>query len=294
MTSSASRLLMLGLRGSGKTTYLAALWHYLESAERSDRLEIPHLQPDRDYLNAIRDSWLSLNRVARTTLRAGATVTMELRDKISDTSIELSIPDLSGEVYRLQWATRKAPVSYVNLVQNCTGAFLFIHPEEVRKTHTLNPLDGETADLAEPEDKLQPRIEPNLTWTPLQASTQVQLVDIVQLLMYLRQRAGDMRLAVIISAWDLVKARISPVGWLESRLPLLSQFLRSNQDHIKSQVFGVSAQGGDLERDRASLLQHRFPSERSRGVMGDMIEEVPITGPLEFLLNLRDAERPAA
>ena len=292
MTSAGSRLLMLGLRGSGKTTYLAALWHYLESAERPDRLEIPRLQPNRDYLNTIRDSWLSLNRVARTTLRAGATITMEIRDKVSDTSIELSIPDLSGEVYRLQWATRKSPVSYVNLVKTCTGAFLFIHPGEVRKTHALNASHGEKENPL--EEEVGPRIEPNLTWSPEQTSTQVQLVDTIQLLMYLRENVEDMRLAVIVSAWDLVKARISPGGWLESRLPLLSQFLRSNQDHIKSQVFGVSAQGGDLERDRESLLRYGVPSERSRGVAGDMIEEVPITAPLEFLLNLRDAPRPAS
>ena len=30
MTSTDFKMLMLGLRGSGKTTFLAAIWHYLE------------------------------------------------------------------------------------------------------------------------------------------------------------------------------------------------------------------------------------------------------------------------
>jgi GTPase SAR1 family protein len=283
--SADSKVLMLGLKGSGKTTFLAALWHHLESSERSGRLEIPHLQPDRDYLNAIRDNWLSLKPVGRTTLRANAAVSMELRDKESDTPIKLLIPDLSGEAYRLQWATRKAPISYANLARNCSSAFLFVHPGEVRKTHALMISDSQSSGI---EVESGPPIEPRITWTHEQTSTQVQLVDLIQLLMYLREDDQHMRLAVIVSAWDLIKAHVSPSGWLESRLPLLSQFLRSNQDHIVSQIFGISAQGGDLERDRDKLLGYLFPSERSRAVVGDTIEMVEITRPLEFLLNLQN------
>jgi hypothetical protein len=277
-------MLMLGFTGSGKTTFLAALWHHLEAAESLARLELEQLQPDRNYLNAIRDNWLSLKPVPRTPLRASAPVSMVLRDKICGTSIELSMPDLSGETYHLQWVTRKATISYAQLASECSGAFLFVHPAEVRRTHALKPANGWRVDS---EEEHGSRIEPSKTWTPEQTSTQVQLVDLIQLLMYLRSVKQPLRLAVIISAWDLIKARVSPIGWVESRLPLLSQFLHANRDRFASEVFGVSAQGGDLERDRDALLGYLTPSERPRAVMGNSIDNTRITKPLEFLLDFR-------
>ena len=92
-----SNLLMVGLKGSGKTTYLAALWHYLESAEVGDRLVVPQLQPDRDYLNAIRNSWLALRPLERTSMRTKATASLRLQDAKSGAEIEITLPDLSGE-----------------------------------------------------------------------------------------------------------------------------------------------------------------------------------------------------
>ena len=94
-----------------------------------------------------------------------------------------------------------------------------------------------------------------------------------------------MRIAVIISAWDLIKAPVSPVNWLESRLPMLSQFLRANDDWLRAEVFGVSSQGGDLEADRDKLLNSNTASERCLAVRGDKRDVVSITAPLQFLLN---------
>jgi hypothetical protein len=135
--SSNSNLLMVGLKGSGKTSYLAALWHYLESAEIQDQISVPQLQPDRDYLNSIRNSWLSLKPLERTSLRTRSNASLRLQDKKSGAQIDLTIPDLSGESYRLQWFTRKAPLSYVQFAQKCNGAFLFLHPNDFKRTQAI-------------------------------------------------------------------------------------------------------------------------------------------------------------
>jgi len=282
--SSPSNFLMVGLKGSGKTTYLAALWHYLESAEVGDRLMIPQLQPDRDYLNAIRNSWLALRPLERTSMRTKATASLRLHDTKLDADIVMTVPDLSGESFRLQWFTRKAPASYVEFAKKCTGVFLFIHPADFRRTHAIKAksLNEESTDSVDAEVA----IPVSENWTPEQSSTQVQLVDIMQLLLGLRDEAGIMRLAVIISAWDLIKAPLSPENWLESRLPLLSQFLRANSDWLPSDVFGVSSQGGDLEVDREKLLNKATASARCMAIRGDSLESVSITAPLQFLLNI--------
>jgi GTPase SAR1 family protein len=281
MSSTDSKILMLGLRGSGKTTFLAALWHFLESAEITDRLELPQLQPDRDYLNLIRNNWLSVKPVGRTSLRTKATVSLSLRDKKTDREVELLIPDLSGESFRLQWSTRKAPAEYVSFARECTAAFLFVHPSEVKRTHAIKAASDEK--LKDDDTSLKISSAPN--WSAERTSTQVQLVDIVQLLLRMREAPTALRMAVVVSAWDLIKARVSPLGWLDSRLPLLSQFLRANQNCFASETFGVSAQGGDLVKDHERLLQNTAPSSRCIAVKGENIDPVPITAPLQFLLN---------
>lgn len=284
--SDPRKVLMLGLKGSGKTTFLAALWHHLESAENPGRLQLEQLQPDRIYLNGIRNAWLALNPVPRTSSRTNVTVSIPLRDNLSGLSVELSVPDLSGEIYRMQWAKRTTPAFYAERAKDTASAFLFVHPVDIRRTYALKTNN----EIAVP-DSNEVRIKPNATWTPEQTSTQVQLVELVQLLMHLRSISSPLRLAVIVSAWDLIKAKISPDGWLEGRLPLLSQFLVANQDRVISEVFGVSAQGGDLESDRTQLLNFSSPSRRATSVRGNTLEKGDVVQPLEFLLDLGGSMR---
>src|SRR5262245_47185005 len=107
-----SRLILLGLRGSGKTTYLAALWHLLEAAEIPTQLTVDVLQPHREYLNKVRDEWLSFKELGRTSIRGTETVSLTLRDTITGVPTEITLPDISGELFRLQWAMRKATRTY--------------------------------------------------------------------------------------------------------------------------------------------------------------------------------------
>jgi hypothetical protein len=287
--SSDSKLLMLGLKGSGKTTYLAALWHLLEAGEIPSELDIPQLQPNRDYLNRVRNSWLSLKPVGRTTGRSTADISMSLRNRASGTNIEISLPDLSGESFRLQWARRKVPKSYLTYAEDCTGAFLFIHPNEIQKTSAIRP----TADQPATENKGTKPIKSSKNWTPEQSSTQVQLVDILQILLQLRNERSPLRLAVIISAWDLVRSKIPPSIWLDGRLPLLSQFVKANPDRIVADVFGISAQGGDLSADLAALEKIAVPATRCIAVRGVTLEPVSIGAPLSFLVSENDEARAA-
>ena len=280
---------MIGLRGSGKTTYLAALWNYLESAEIDDQIRVPKLQPDRDYLNAIRNNWLALKTVGRTSLRTTGAVSVSLEYKPTSSRVELTLPDLSGEYYRLQWSKRKASNSYVEFARECTGAFLFVHAADIRRTHAIKAKSLD--DGHDIEDEGRQGLPVSTNWTPEQSSTQVQLVDILQLLLALRNAETGMRVAVIISAWDLIKVPVSPAGLLESRAPLLSQFLRANEDWIASEVFGVSSQGGDLTNDRDRLLSAASASSRCSAVRGSGLECVSITEPLQFLLGVNQADR---
>ena len=82
-------------------------------------------------------------------------------------------------------------------------------------------------------------------------------VKIVQLLCDFLRAPFDVRprrLAVIISAWDVVEANtpgMSPDQWLAGNMSLLDQFLLTNHDRFRTRIYGVSAQGVDLGDDLA-------------------------------------------
>ncbi len=273
--SANSKVLLVGLSGSGKTTYLAALWHLLEAGECSASFRIGTLQPDRTYLNRIRDDWLSLKEIERTSLRVSETASLSLTDANDGRSIQVTVPDLSGESFRLQWAQRKAKRDYVDYVRECTGVLLFVHPSSMTKTRRLDP-----ADVRKPKSG-----ELSKPWDPSDTSTQVELVELLQFVLLLRDSIGRLPVAGIISAWDLIRGAVPPAEWFADRLPLLSQFLQANSEDVPFQVYGISAQGGDLEKDRAKLRAEVHPTNRvrvfddSRGPYNDL------SMPLRFVLS---------
>lgn len=286
--SAASRLLMLGLKSSGKTSFLAALWHLVESGELPVSLTAPHLQPDREYLNHIRESWLSFREVGRTPLRVHEMLSLVLRDAKSGKAIDVSIPDISGEALRLQWVTRRATEQYADRAHAATGVFLFIHPASFARSARIAVREG-ISSAPDEGGAVRVKTEPNqdaTPWSPDVTPTQVQLVELLQFVAHLHAPQAPLRLAVVVSAWDLIRERLSPADWVESRLPLLSQFLISNSESVPYKIFGVSALGGDLEDDLASLQEEAVPSNRIRVVSDDREMHHDLTEPLRFLLNL--------
>lgn len=246
-------ILLLGFKGSGKTTLLAALWHLLEAQELPSELLTPRLQPDREHLNAIRQRWLDLQRMERTGLQQPQIISVNVADRHTGVQGSVVFPDISGEVFRIQWEDREASQDYVELAARSQGALLFIHPDGVNPSPRISP----AVQKAVKDDDRK-----GITWDPKLASTQVQLVDVVQT--YLRfAEMRPLRIAVVVSAWDLIEDEgITPETWVCSRLPLLSQFLMSLVPAVAGRYYGVSAQGGELTKAKAKLLTFARASER--------------------------------
>jgi hypothetical protein len=278
--STGSRVLIMGLRGSGKTSYLAALWHLVEAGELPTALVAAELQPDRQYLNRIRDSWLTFQPVGRTSLRSQEVISLILRDAVSDEAIDLSLPDLSGELFALHWATRKASAFYADLASASSGILLFLHADSVRRSSRISP---ESVKGSKATDEVSGGVHESTEWTPDATPTQVQLVEMLQFSLFL-QTALQTRIAVVVSAWDLIREPVIPSAWLESQLPLLSQFLTSNAREVPFRVYGVSAQGGDLEKDITRLQAETVPAKRIRIVGETLLPDNDLTAPLRYLL----------
>lgn len=274
---SSATYLVAGLPKAGKTTFLAALWQVLESGEAVGSLRLGSIaHHEQTYLNRIRDSWLKCEELQRTTMADEQTATIPFLGADGQTET-LVFPDLSGESFQSQWATRQWTRKFAELTDRCRGCLLFVNPERIRGAHSLADAHDANPAAAAGEDSAT-------AWDPAVAPTQVVLVDLLQNLVRRMKSSGALRLALIVSAWDVVRGeRLKPKEWVDRRLPLLSQYLTANAEAVQQRVFGISAQGGSIVTDRDRLLQISTPSDRVQ-VVCDAETTADISWPVRWLL----------
>lgn len=256
--SLSQHLLLMGLPSTGKTSFLAALWHMVNQSEISCALLLDRYDGDITYLNLIRTAWLEHKPVPRNPSDSEKVVSMLLKQRASGALVELTFPDLSGESFRMQWAKRELTTQYDQRLRKAHGAVLFVHPETIAKPHRIDALDALVGDMGvglAGEDEAAGQVAPAVVkpWDIERAPTQVQLVELLQFISGREYFQPPFRLAIIVSAWDLVaRLRTTPGEWISRELPLLHEFLDSNEGTFQAQFYGLSAQGG---RYASSLLE---------------------------------------
>lgn len=300
--ASVSKLLAIGLPETGKTTFLAALWHVAESEEVPGSLRLQRISDDAKHLNNIKNEWLARQRVVRTYLGMEQPASFWFVDEKLGAIGELMFPDLSGESFEIAWAKRQWTKKYDDAAADADSLLLFIHPATVKEPYTIAdtqkiseaafPEEHVTQDQSKDTDSDTSLPKRIAEWTPEKAPTQVQLVEILQFVEQRLRAKRPIRLAAIISAWDLVKnnppAGVKPRQWLSKRLSYLDQYLRANFEQFTVEVYGVSAQGGDLEADCDRLKKSSYASENIV-IEGPDCAPHDISEPIRWALNLRNA-----
>jgi hypothetical protein len=279
--SQNAQLLFMGLPGSGKTTFLAAFWHVLSERMDSTKLQLTKTSGDRSYLNAISREWRDCNQVSRTALGTEEVVILHLTNP-SDIEYDLVIPDLSGEVFDQLIADRRISIEYNKMVKESTGIILFVN-SDVQKGQQLTHAVRLAASIGGSLEEGVPNSEQAQVWSVEMLPTQIKLVELGQLI--LEQTEHKIKIALIISAWDLVDHLGSPELYLQKHIPLLHQFLETNDDMIEVAVFGISAQGGDITipEEKTSLLNLEDAANRIKVRKGDETTN-DITKPVAWLL----------
>jgi GTPase SAR1 family protein len=298
------KILVIGLPEAGKTTYLAAFWHLLLSEEVADALQMADLQPSREHLNNITALWRQWKKIGRTTLPKERVVTINLKIPGSVDDYELAVPDASGEAFSRIFETRRCSADYEALASEAEAAMLFIHPSQAIPPQTIDikvdaladlidaAFDGEeglnapqngAATIAEPtkqDEGTQPEL---LKFAPKYATYQSKLVDLLQISRSFRG-SKPQKLAVVISAWDLcVVEGFTPEEWLKKNLPLLHQYLNSNDDVCPFEIYGISAQGAEL-KEPGELVNAIRASERIK-VVHKGEESKDLTLPIRYVLS---------
>ena len=301
-----STLLLVGLTGTGKTNFLVGLDVVLDSQTDPNGLVNSDLASDRAYLQPLKEQWLRGEVLEHTSRQQPPTPHQLLvRHRATGSTIGFHIPDLAGETFDAHFVTRSMPQDFCDRLRQATGILLFLHCNHNADHDLLDHpalMDPKPApDNAQPQQTPDPASE----WDPEKACQQVKLVDLLQFIAETIPQSQPLRVAVLISAWDLVEKAHKdtpglatempnhPQQFLARRWPLLDQYLQSQNTVFYSRVFGVSARGGgDSIEEIARLTHFDRPTERVI-LVDDKHRSNDLTRPIRWLLGLADPTPPA-
>ena len=281
-------VVIIGLPASGKTTYLAALWHLIIDRDVETSLRFGNLRTgDSVHLNAIARRWREAMVQERTAVAGNRLVSMNLIDTANQ-AVRVTFPDVPGEAYRQMWEGRDCEPAIAKILR-FGDVLLFVHADTIRAPIWIadEVALSKAAGLERPKGQTR-------AWDPRVSPTQVQLVDLLQLLRIAPLDVGPRRVAVVLSAWDKVGDEgLTPTDYLESRLPLLNQYFRRGADGWKWRVYGLSAQGGEYDKvednaervpEAEELRKLDRPSTRIQ-LVGPVAETHDLTEPLAWLMD---------
>ncbi len=284
--SKNNEFIFIGLPQSGKSTFIAALWHVVESGEIGDSITITTLPNDRYYLNELRNTWLKCEPIERTKTDSIHEILLNVVDNSRNEKFSFSFPDVSGEMYAIQFESRQISAEFAQKLNSINGILVFINPDNIKKPILIS----DAAPLMEGMNEGEVYDDTYRPWNhKSDTPTQVVLVDLLQILG--NYVTSKLKIVVIVSAWDVVfqsvdeeYKKLTPIEWIERELPLFFQFLKTNENIFDCTFFGVSAQGADYEVDKSKLVQFDKPSKRIIVRHNDE-ETNDITQPIKWLIN---------
>ncbi|WP_368734935.1 hypothetical protein [Pantoea sp. GbtcB22] len=285
-----TNFIIMGLPASGKTTFLAALWHLVEADEKECRLKLDGCDGDYTYLNLIAEAWLTFKPVPRTSQIGDEDVIIPLKDNVTGVSGQAFFPDLAGETFDRQVEDRVCKPEFIEALTNKRGILFFINADVKEDALTITELNArippektQTSEASAEEAELV--VSPR-EWAPQDLPAQVKIVQLLSDMIRPPFVPLKRRIAIMISAWDLVRdMQMAPADWLAKHMPLVAQFLRANKSFFESQIYGVSAQGVSLKDHTAvNDVAQRSPSQRIQ-IVGPLSEGHDLTEPLVWLMS---------
>jgi len=141
----------------------------------------------------------------------------------------LNVPDLGGEAFEQQLEHRKMSAVHAALYREANGVLLFVDPD-VKKGTQLSEQEQITASIGgttEAASGAPGHAALPVPWKVEMLPTQAKLVELLQFLLEMVDQR--LRVAVVVSAWDLVaEVGQTPREYVSGRMPLLRQFLDAN------------------------------------------------------------------
>lgn len=278
-------LVMLGLPRTGKSAYLGTFWHMVEEPDIA-AVEVAELPQDLQHVRALADAMRGLEVLARTRSEEHEELNLSVVFAGEHDAV-LRIPDLSGELLQAIIEQRTMPEELAQELGQAAGLLVFLHPMRISLPTGLS-----VAGAPDDEDREEESVElTNDTdegdaatntdrFSNAKACTAAQLIDCLENALELMAEDWPVRVALVVSAFDLTHGR-SPDQWLVDRVPALKSFLDTNADRVEWTVFGVSAQGGRRGHSADLLPKDLHERAFARNAQG---EEVEFSDPVRWAL----------
>ncbi|WP_298622822.1 hypothetical protein [uncultured Zoogloea sp.] len=285
-------LLVVGMPNSGKSTFIAALRHLLVANEVPIDLCLAELSESEGHLNRLENTWLDCEVIERTKPATEGWVELKVQDKNTLALLTLRIPDLRGEAFEQPACIGQCETDLFDALSEANGILLFTNADREDDSLLIDDLADifGSDDLGDADGEVEPLAaeETEKSFKPEEMPEEVKLVEFLQIANRRPLASRRRKIAIIVSAWDVVTANernegVTAAQWIETRRPMLAQFIAVNSDLWESRVYGVSAQGGKLPRDKTALKKVRRPSERIQ-IIGHGAEEHDLSAPLRWML----------
>jgi len=268
-----SSILLIGESGVGKTHYGAQVLKRLMKGDGRLRMDgaATNLEPFEAAMESLNEG-MAAGHTATTTY-------VESVWPIIDTSgnkAELVWPDYGGEQVRAVSASRRIPAPWRARLISAPAWLLLIRLQQTRASddvfsRPLNALKGMGTDNRE-----------------VQLSDQARLIELLQMLVYVRgaisdEPLGSPKLCVLLSCWDELETDDQPLAVLKHRLPMLASFVTSTW--AAPSLFGLSALERPLSpRERDMEYAARGPEHFGYVVLPDGQRSTDLTLPIQELL----------
>lgn len=243
----STKFFMVGMPGSGKTTYLAMLSNMLVDGGKDAKLskKVEDMPEGYEYFSRFGKQLLECKELDRTQRLVYNNLRITLYDALGNEYL-LDVPDISGEVFRDLVKDRRISQEIVDRIGESDCLLFFINYKNMSWERRI-PLQKENSDKKNIDVKKKETADLNLT--DKREANQSEVVELLQTLLDLKLNRPYIRF--VLSAWDKVEAEegkdILPSKFVEKMFPLLYQFIETNSKYFNAEYWGVSAQGGDFQ-----------------------------------------------
>jgi hypothetical protein len=273
MDASDNSILLLGESGVGKTHYGAQLLKRLMKGDGQLRMNgaATNLQPFEAAMESLNEGVV-----------AGHTATSTYVDSVwpiadeQGRKAQLVWPDYGGEQIKTIIESRRLPYAWRSRILAAPSWLFLIRLQQTRVSDDIF-----SRPLAELRGTSTEKRE-------VRVSDQARLIELLQMLIYVRNTAQDglleiPRLSILLTCWDELAASGSPAAVLRQHLPMFCDFVVSNW--AKPTIVGLSALGRPLSaRDPDIEYATRGPEQFGYLVLPSGARSPDLTLPIKLLL----------
>lgn len=239
---SVTKCMIAGLPGSGKSTYIGALWYCLMHPDNIEGIKLVadkmNLADDLTVLNRLSDAYKNVKLIDRNYSDQNETVQINLKVADSDTRLQVEVPDFLGENFRDLVELKESEL--VSKWLNDTDTLVYFMNE-------VTPPEFE--DDHGPEDDESPM--PAKDVPPFSIKTISAVAMNIMVLKCLLSKKTFKKVVVVLSWWDKNTDNgvvpNNPQKYLKEYSPALFNFI---QYHIPNfEIIGLSAQGQEYPKE---------------------------------------------